>query len=449
MKYLYFLQRQVVSYNLKLPIIQNLTEGVMTEYEDTVSYGEHVVEVAWRRGSLEVNEAYSRVVGARVFSKGSWFITSIQGRDVNANELKEKVKSLVRLAGVGVGKDLLSGAEFCRGSEVIGKEASLDELVSFVRDAAALLGGLGEVVLTQVRSERVIESTEFSCREVKNVIELSIFAEESSVGKHAVASASVAIAGRLGSLSDRVIEDLVEDAGTRVKAQLRAKALSPLDVGKWTLILDYDVAGALFHELAHLLEGDVPSHLLPGQNLGVEWLNVSDNPTLELSPARRFFDDEGVRSKPKDLIVDGVVSELLHTRVSAAKAMKAGLSATPGQARGLFHPPKAMHSTLIVAPGDWRLEEIVEETRKGIYVRGLIRAELYGGVVSIVPENAWIIERGEIKEPVVLRQIKIPLFKGLRSIDAASRSLKLRHSYEKGHLVAEVSPAVRILGYIE
>ena len=176
---------------------------------------------------------------------------------------------------------------------------------------------------------------------------------------------------------------------------------------------------------------------------------MSDDPLLELSPAKRLFDDEGVSSRAKELVVEGVVKELLHTRASAGKALRVGFNATPGQARGLFHPPKAMHSTLVIAPGDWRLKEIIEETRKGIYVKGLIRAELYEGVVSVIPENAWLIERGEVRDPILLRRIKIPLIKGLRSVDAISRSLKLRHSYEKGHIVAEVSPAIRILGYVE
>ncbi len=421
----------------------------MLEYEDVVRYREHVVEVAWRRGSMELNESVSKVIGARIFNGGSWYIASVQDADANINELRSRARSLAEKIKPAIPSVMFDNVEFCRGTEVIGSESSTSELVEFVKDIAALLSGSGEVILTQVCSERMIESKEFCCKEVRNVIELSIFAEEVIAGKHAVASASIAISGSLRKLSDSIIESLIEDTGERVKAQLRAKALSPLNIGKWTLVLDFDVAGAIFHELAHLLEGDAPNHLLPGQNLGIKWLNISDNPVLELSPARRSFDDEGVKSRPKDLVVDGIVTELLHTRVSAAKAVRAGFKATPGQARGLFHPPKAMYSTLIVAPGDWRLEEMVEETRRGIYVKGLIRAELYGGVVAVVPENAWIIERGEIKEPVILRQIKIPLFKGLRSIDAASRSLKLRHSYEKGHLVAEVSPAVRILGYVE
>ncbi len=421
----------------------------MTEYEDTVNYSEHITEVAWRRGSLEINESSSSVVGSRLFSSGSWFIASVQGMNVDVNELRRRIKVLAKVSRSRIGKAMLSSAEFCKGSYKIGEEAPTEDLLDFVRDIVALLGESGEVVLTQISSTRIIDSQDFTCREDRNIIELSVFAEDFSAGRHAVASASVAIAGKLSSLSDRLIDELIEDTGVRVKAQLAAKALSPLNIGKWTLVLDYDVAAAFFHELAHLLEGDIPNHLIPGQDLGVRWLNMSDNPRIELSPARSFFDDEGVVTKAKDLITDGIVRDLMHTRLSAAKARRAGYKTSPGQAKGLFHPPKAMHSTLLIAPGDWRLEEITEETRKGIYVKGLIKAELYGGIVTIVPENAWIIKKGEIREPVILRLIKIPLIRGLRSIDALSRSLKLRHSYEKGHLVAEASPVIRILGYIE
>ncbi len=415
-------------------------------YEDITKLKQHVNIAAWRRGSMEVSKSSAEYLGLRRFVRGNWVIAS-SSSEADLSRLKELVHSLSRNITCCTSSEL-EEADFCSGVSSVGEEVDLSELVSIVREIAALLGGAGEVIATSTYIERSIESSEFSCTEFKGVSELSIFAEEKSYGKYAVASFSIAVTGNLRSVMS-VIEEVVEDLSFRAASQLRAKALSPLNVGKWVLVLDYELAGALFHELAHLLEGDRGEHLIPGQDLGVKWLNVSDDPLATLSPASTSFDDEGVRSKRKYLIVNGVVTELLHTRSSAFRFKKAGFKATPGQARGLFHVPKAMHSTLTIAPGDWRLREIIEETKKGLYAKGLIRAELRGGLVTIIPENVWIINRGEVGDPIFVRQIKIPLIKGLRSVDAVSRDVKLRYSYEKGHVVAEVAPAVRMLGYVE
>jgi len=60
-----------------------------------------------------------------------------------------------------------------------------------------------------------------------------------------------------------------------------------------------------------------------------------------------------------------------------------------------------------VKPGDWGIEELFEETRNGIFVRGVRNLEFdpESGKFELVPENAYLIERKELKAG--LRDLRI------------------------------------------
>ncbi len=410
-------------------------------YSDKVYYNENVIEVAWRRGSVEVNTASSSVEGRRFYSDGSWVVVSVQGVGENLERLE---KSLVKIKRGG--KGFLVLGDYCSGSWRTGSMSDIDSIVELVDYIAKNIGG-GEVIVLAENTVMEIVNDYTRCREEKTVYEIEVYAEKHDGIHYAIGSAGVAFTG---SLKDawRIVDELVEEALRKLKANLNAQKLSVLDSGKWTLILGYEASGAFFHELAHLLEGDQPGSLPVGTRISTTSITVYDDPYYPWSPTRRMFDDEAVESVRKPLVEDGEIVDHLHTRESAAKTILDGREARPGQARGLFHKPKAMHSTLVVAGGDWRVRELVEETRKGLLIDGIIRAELRGQTVTIYPEAAWLVEK-EIEKPVKLRLIRLPLLKALITIDAMTRTSRLRHSFEKGHRVAEIAPMIRLQGVVE
>ncbi len=416
-----------------------------TLYRDHVVYTEVVREVAWRSGSVEVNEAVSRVEGRRVFSGGRWIIYSSQNSDLKSVS-KATVKLASRLKGAYGG---LAEAELYSGEVKLGREALVDKLIDVVEEASRIIGE-GEVIATSICSSRVIDRGDSSCREDKCIVEVLVYAEKRIGASRSVASSSIAFTNLGWSMVDKMIESAARDAVERAEAQLKAKPLNPLEYGRWSVILDYDVAAAFFHELAHMLEGDQPNKIPLGSRLTVEKISVIEDPRYPWSPAMRFFDDEGVRCYRKTLVDNGVVVSHTHTRLSAWLENKSfkNASATPGQASGLFHHPKAMHSTIVVGGGDWRYSEIIEESKRAILAKGVVKAELYSGVVRITPENAWLVENGEVKKPVYIGVIKIPVDKGLACIEALTYNTRMRHSYEKNHVVAEVSPAIKTIGYV-
>ena len=415
-------------------------------YEDFIEYSERVVEVAYRRGSLEVNMASSRVYGVRVFSNGVWSIVSTQDeKEVNIKELKERALKNVKrmLAFKTEGEELIEVDQFT-GNVTVGEESSIDDLEDLVLKIVNMIGD-AEVVVTMSSRSRIIHGDWGKASDKIVTYELYVYPIISYGKLMVTAGVSSAFSGRLKDLTYKHVSSIVDEARERVNAKVQAKKLSPLSRGRTVVVLDSEVTGGLFHEVSHLLEGDSASGLSRGMRLSTLRLDIYDDPLFLWSPAYRVFDDEAVRCRRKALVEDGEVHERLHTRLSASKSAEE----TPGNARGLFHKPKAMHSTLVIHPGDWRFKEIIEETKRGFLIKGLVKAELQNGVVIIVPEATWSIEKGEVKEPIKIRNVIIPLFTGLTRISAMGRSLKLRHSYEKGHLVAEVAPEIRTEAYVE
>ena len=418
----------------------------LNEYRDRISYVEEVVEVAWRRGSLEVNSASSTVKGVRIYRNGYWTIRSVQSGEASWKVLEEEAEKLVARRHPTSTKGFLLRGEECRGYSRLGENTSLDDVLELVEYIVERIRG-GEVVVLVENIRREIVSDYSSCSEEKTIYEVNVFVEEAVGSTRSVGSAGIAFTGTVKD-TWRIVNSLIEDSLRRSKAGLRARKLGVLETGRWTIILDYEASGAFFHEIAHLLEGDQPEHLGLNQRISTIGINLYDDPYYPWSPATRTFDDEGVRSTRKPLVEDGEVVGLLHTRESAAKTVLEGLEASPGQARGLFHKPKAMHTTLIVGSGDWRFKELLEETRKAILVDGIVRAELSGQTITIIPETAWLVER-EVKEPVRIRAIRFPLIRALTTIDAVTRTSRLRYSYEKGHIVAEIAPSIRLQGIVE
>ncbi len=421
---------------------------LIDRYMDRVEYSVRTIEVSWRYGSVEVNDSKAHVKGVRVFDKGRWSIVSEQSSSVDYSVLESRALRLLRITRPMEYTRLLDD-ERCSGARTLGEGVSgVDDLVGIVEKIAEAMYR-GEIIVLYEQTNRILDDGTTRCTEEKHVYEITLFYETVVDGKRGVGSSSIAYTGSLRDLDERTLKSMIAEARARAEYSVRAKKLSPLEAGKTTIILGHEASAVFFHELAHMLEADIPGHLGVGQRISTTSINIRDDPFYPWSPASTFFDDEGIVTRRRQLVEDGEIVSLLHTRATAARVLELGGEAYPGSSKGLFHIPKAMHTTLVVEPGDWREKEIVEETRRGLIVDGVIRADIHEGMVTIVPEASWRIEHGEIVEPVSIRRVKLPLFRALTTIDAIGRSLRLRHSIEKGYRIAEVAPIIRLEGYVE
>ncbi len=422
------------------------------EYLDLVIYSIEEYEVGYRSGNIEINESKNTVFGIRAYNKGRWVINStydlskintILDRTVNQALALSEAKSLwYRLENPVRGKYVL-------GQEITSKDR--DKAFELAETLCERILDKGcskcEIIVSLSKTHKQYFSSENAEAEEKiNTTYIMIYGV-SERAKRGIAGELIGYLGNLVSIDEELFLKTADKVAERAKSIAKAKSLHPLRRGlKWNVVFDHTTSAAIFHELAHMLEADTLrlKMKLP-YKIFREKITLIDDPTIPWGFGSYAFDDEGVMARRKTLIEDGEIVNLLHTRETAAQWGVQPL----GNARGIFHKPKAMMSNIVVKPSDWGFRELIEETREGIYVEGLVKAELtINNIVTIVPELAWIIEKGELKEPVVVSYVKLQLPKHLNLVEGLGKDLKQRSSFEKGYRVSEYAPPMKIKGVI-
>jgi TldD protein len=183
------------------------------------------------------------------------------------------------------------------------------------------------------------------------------------------------------------------------------RALSLLDAGAvrggtMRAVLDPELAGVFAHEaVGHASEGDLVqegSSVLSGrigETIGSELLTIVDDPSL---PEFGFdpVDAEGSAVMRTEIIRHGVVNAYLHNRETLA-AIGNGLAgharAMPGEA------PIVRMSNTFIETGDAGLDEILEECRDGILLKGSRGGQVDPGrgIFQFNAEYGYLIEGGE------------------------------------------------------
>ncbi|MBN2336759.1 TldD/PmbA family protein, partial [Candidatus Bathyarchaeota archaeon] len=136
--------------------------------------------------------------------------------------------------------------------------------------------------------------------------------------------------------------------------------------------------------------------------------------------------DEGVKTCTKVLAEDGVLMNHMHSRETAHIF---GVEPNAGMRVMTFeYSPLIRMSNTFIGGGDWKPEEIIEDTKKGIYVStrkdNSIDDKRYNWTISA--QEGWMIEDGELTthlKDVTVNGIAPKLF---ASIDAVGTDLEIK-----------------------
>ncbi len=126
-----------------------------------------------------------------------------------------------------------------------------------------------------------------------------------------------------------------------------------------------------------------------GEKIASENVSIIDDPLLEGKLGSRYFDSEGVMSKPMTLVEKGVLKDYMLSTYSANKLkMK-----TNGHAGGV--------SNLILNPGKYTEDELIESVKDGLYLTFMSGqgANITTGDYSRGAQGVWIRD-GKLAEPV-------------------------------------------------
>ena len=209
----------------------------------------------------------------------------------------------------------------------------------------------------------------------------------------------------------------------------------PVDV-----VVGPDIAGLVAHEsCGHPFEADRilgreaaqagESYLdfdCIGTRIGSDEVCVSDDPTLPQSMGFYLYDDEGVESKKRELITDGVITDLLHNRETSSK-MNIHSNAASRSVEFDKEPIIRMSNTFI-EPGNFELDELLSDIKNGVYIKNFMEWNIDDRRENqrYVGFEAYRIMNGELGAHVKSPVLELTSKKFWSSVDARSRNLAFK-----------------------
>lgn len=209
--------------------------------------------------------------------------------------------------------------------------------------------------------------------------------------------------------------------------------------GRMDVVLGPSVAGLCAHEcVGHPYEADRiwgregaqagESFVTPdmvGKQVANECVTVIDDPTIPGSFGYYLYDEEGVRARPRYLLKNGVITDLLHNRESAARFGTKSTAAARASAYNREPIPRMANTYF--APGDYSsLDELIEDIKLGVYIKSFgewnIDDRRFNQIY--VAKEAWLIENGRITTPVKYPVLEITTPAFYRAIDALTKHVE-------------------------
>ena len=174
--------------------------------------------------------------------------------------------------------------------------------------------------------------------------------------------------------------------------------------GTFPVLYDERIAGSLIGHLLGAINGSAIAR-------GSSWLrdamgeavlpagiSLREDPLRVRRSGSRPFDAEGLPSRARDLVADGVLQGWV---LDLATARKLGLESTGNAVRGPSAPPSPSTSNVILTQGTRSREQLLSEMGTGLLVTSLIGSTINSttGDYSRGASGFWV-ENGELAYPV-------------------------------------------------
>lgn len=225
--------------------------------------------------------------------------------------------------------------------------------------------------------------------------------------------------------------EIIDEKGVRETGQKAAKLAIDLlgskaaKGGTYDVIVDPQLNAAMVHEaFGHPCEADnwvAQTTVLEGmldKQVGPEFLNLSDDPTIPSWRGSFEYDWEGTKTQKRCLVKDGILTDLLHSLETAARMGMDPNGAARCQSF-MFQPIPRMSNTLMER-GEWNVDEMIADMRDGLLLCGYN----YGytnsakGQFMFQANYGYLIEKGEKTQ--VIRDVSLAgqILEFLNQIDA-------------------------------
>ncbi len=208
--------------------------------------------------------------------------------------------------------------------------------------------------------------------------------------------------------------------------------------GEQDLVVSPEITGIMVHESAgHPTEADrifgreaaqagesfIERDSI-GKIIGSKSVTIVDDPTIENSSGFYLYDDEGVKARRKYLYKNGIITEFLHNRETAAymKLKSNGSS----RASSYDREPIVRMSNTFVIPTKTQEQELIEEVKKGVYLKSYTEWNIDDIRMNqrYVGAEAYEIKNGKIARPIIHPVLEITTPKLWSSVSLVANNLQ-------------------------
>jgi PmbA protein len=229
-----------------------------------------------------------------------------------------------------------------------------------------------------------------------------------------------------------------------------SQAPRPLEPGRYEVVLEPPAVATLVAFLAYLgfggraiAEGRSCFSGRIGERLMSELVSIHDD-ALSPETLGLTFDFEGTPKRRVDLVAEGVVLGGVHDRRSAKQADE--------ESTGHALPPPNPHGpfplNLFLAGGDASVEDMVRGTSRGLLVTRFHYANVVhpkeAVITGMTRDGTWLIEDGEIRQPVRNFRFTQSVIDALRDVQAVGRDTELAAEF---FFTASRVPALKISSF--
>ncbi|TBN40402.1 TldD/PmbA family protein [Paracoccus subflavus] len=401
--------------------LQSLAEAVVdaarragAQEADVLAQSGHSVSIDVRSGVLEqADRDEGRQIGLRVLIGGRQ--ASVSSTDHSPDAIRAMAERAVAMAREAPEDDTVGLAhpdQLARGRDAAGLQIAdqgADPLPDRLQDTAlrAEAAARDTPGISQVETANAGFSRQFFWLAASNGFSGGYERTTHAVSAVAITGEGLGMERDYAGESRAWAEDLPEpeEIGRLAaeRALARAGSRKP-PTGAFPILYDRRVAGSLIGHLLSAVNGSAVARGASwlrkdlGQPVLPEGFDLVEDPLRPRYPSSRPFDAEGLPTRSRRIVENGV---LQGWTLDLATARKLGMDSTASAARGMASAPSPMTSNVILTPGTATQDDLIADMGRGLIVTSMLGASINGttGDYSRGAAGFWV-ENGQIAHPV-------------------------------------------------
>lgn len=227
-------------------------------------------------------------------------------------------------------------------------------------------------------------------------------------------------------------KDLDVDKKIQRAIEFAKKSKDPVEVdpGLYTVILGPEAVSDLFFYFSYVCTNGYmhelkmsPSVRFLGQKIGPDYLNVYDDPSHQMQ-VPLIYDLCGKKRERTPIIEKGVFKNIFYSHGAALRFNKK----PTGHTVSLEDLDFAIAANLVVEGGETPVEQIISQTKRGIYVNRFHYMNVvdpYEAMFTgMTRDGTFLIENGQLTRAIKNMRFNVKFFEFTQNIEAISKEIE-------------------------